>query len=71
MDERMTWNYRVVKYSHDEGYGIHEVYYLGDKFLGMTEHPVGPTGDSVGEIKETLSHMLSALDKDVINYDLR
>lgn len=37
----MSWNYRVVKYANNEGYGLHEVYYdKNDKIEGWTEHPV-------------------------------
>ncbi len=36
----MTWNYRLVEYADDGGFGIHEVYYDGDQATGMTESSI-------------------------------
>lgn len=36
----MTWNYRIVRYPNNEGFGLHEVYYDKDgQSWGMTESP--------------------------------
>ena len=49
----MSWNYRIVRYRNNEGFGLHEVYYDKDGHpWGMTEEPVrfacdaeeGPSG---------------------------
>lgn len=38
----MSWNYRVVRYLHGGGFGLHEVYYRDDGVAyGMTERPCG------------------------------
>lgn len=37
----MTWNYRIVRYPNNEGFGLHEVYYDSDgQPWGMTEDAV-------------------------------
>lgn len=36
----MSWNYRVVRYPNNEGFGLHEVYYDKEgQPWGMTEEP--------------------------------
>ena len=49
----MTWNYRIVRYPKNRGFGLHEVYYDAEgKPWGMTKEPVrfscdaeeGPSG---------------------------
>jgi hypothetical protein len=36
----MTWNYRIVKYLDDQGFGLHEVYYDADGLpWAMTAKP--------------------------------
>ena len=49
----MSWNYRIVRYRNNEGFGLHEVYYDADGMpWGMTEDAVrfvcdaeeGPSG---------------------------
>ena len=36
----MSWNYRVVQYLDNRGYGLHEVYYDDEGFpWGMTAEP--------------------------------
>ena len=38
----MTWNYRIVQYADNSGFGLHEVYYDQDgQPEAMTETPVG------------------------------
>lgn len=36
----MSWNYRIVRYRDNSGFGLHEVYYDKDgEPWGMTEEP--------------------------------
>jgi len=68
----MTWNYRVVKRGHGEDtfYGIYEVYYDEDgKPEYITENPIYPIGDSVKELTEDISYMLTAFGKPILNYE--
>ena len=38
----MSWNYRIVRYLGNEGFGLHEVFYDADgQPWGMSEHPAG------------------------------
>lgn len=38
----MTWNYRIVRYHDDKGFGLHEVYYdEAGQPKSMTASPVG------------------------------
>ena len=37
----MTWNYRIIKYPDENGYGLHEVYYNEDGSPDtMTKDPI-------------------------------
>ena len=43
----MSWNYRVVRYRENKGFGLHEVYYDKDgEPWGMTENPASFTCDA-------------------------
>ena len=66
----MSWTYRVMRkvegkgITHYYSFGIHEVY---SSPKGWTEDPVALVGESVEELRETLKHMLAALDKPVLD----
>ena len=65
----MSWEYRVIrevagKTTHWYTYYIGEVY--TDPF-GMTQEPIAPGGDSLDELRRDLQHMLSALDKPMLD----
>lgn len=56
----MSWNYRIVKYADDSGYGVHEVYYNPDGSpRSMTQEPAVITGDTESEIREATSMMMA------------
>jgi hypothetical protein len=67
----VTWNHRVVRhFSEAEGewLGIHEAFYDGldgEKVL-WTNDPVGVTGGSIAELRETLERMLRCLDAPIL-----
>lgn len=73
----MHWNYRVVRkeYLHIDGsveeyFGIHEVYYEDDNSgMSATENPIAPDGETIDELKSTLTLMLEAFNKPVLDYD--
>ena len=51
----MSWNYRIVQYLDDGGYGLHEVHYNNDgKEESMTNQPAAFVGDSPETIREAL-----------------
>lgn len=55
----MTWNFRLVRHwdrkSASSWYGVHEVFYNDvGRPAGMTENPVGVTGESRAEVEEYL-----------------
>jgi len=64
------WNHRVVKTKDgvDDWYVIHEVFYDKDGNVdGMTKQPVSVGGNTIEELKWTLTKMLESLDKDIID----
>lgn len=69
----MSWNYRVIKRTHDTGetwYQMHEVYYNdAGEITGMTISPIDPAGVTMEELRESLDWMYKALDKPVLDYD--
>lgn len=66
----MTWNYRVMskKTPHGNGYGIVEAYYDegSDEAHSWTEDYVPVHEETLEELRETLTRMLEALDKPVL-----
>ena len=71
----MTWNYRVVKQTHDTHAGdeilfqIHEVYYDDDgNITAMTKDPVPLTSEGVEGLKEVLGQVLGAFDKPILDH---
>ena len=64
----MNWNYRIIKdYDYESYYVIREVYYGKDGTIKYwSDDPIGPTGDTVDELKEDLELMASAFNKPVL-----
>ncbi len=44
----MNWNYRIIKYEDQEGYGLHEIYYEDDRAVSRTENPIIACGNDEG-----------------------
>ena len=50
----MSWNYRIVKYAHGPGFGLHEVHYdENGEAIRMTENPAGFVGDTEKELRDS------------------
>jgi len=61
------WNYRIVKYRNDDGFGLHEVHYNADgRAWAMTEDPVGFVCDADEGMAAIVGMMVLAL-KDAKN----
>ncbi len=54
----MTWNYRIVQYPDNGGYGLHEVHYDDGKASSMTENPAAFVGETVPEVQASLEMAL-------------
>jgi hypothetical protein len=73
----MSWEYRVVKYvttiplgDTDISYAIHSVYYDDNNdIVNISERPQYPMSDDVEGLKWTLSKMMEACNKPVIDYN--
>ena len=75
------WNHRVVKRTFiwlegteneftEDQYGIHEVYYdENGKVFAVTEEAIGPSGETMEELKESLEWITGALECPVLDYD--
>jgi len=64
------WNHRVVKTKdgEDDWYAIHEVFYDKDGNVdGMTKQPVSVGGNTIEELKWTLTKMLESLEYNIID----
>ena len=68
------WNHRVMMtvtpiFHMDDSitYGIHEVYYRGDKVIGWTDTPVEIVEESLKDLKKTLKNMLDACKLPVLD----
>jgi len=62
----MNWDYRVI--NHDGMFTIHEVSYndKGD-ITSISQDPMGPSGDTLEELKDDMEYFLQALDMPVLN----
>lgn len=56
-----NWHYQVMRHP-DGDLAIHE-YYPSEKGDGWTKNPVSVDGDSIGDIEQSLRHMLEDLKK--------
>jgi hypothetical protein len=73
----MSWQYRVVKYvtkiplgDTDISYAIHSVYMdENEDIVNISERPQYPMSDDLEGLKWTLSKMLEACKKPVIDYN--
>ncbi len=70
------WNYRVIKKFYEKAdattFEIHEVYYdKNHKIEGWTESAVGPSGETVSELKEDIEHFVRALQKPTLMEQLK
>ena len=61
----MNWDYRVIK--HDGMFTIHEVYYNDKGYItSISKDPMGPSGDTLEELKDDMKYFLQALDMPVL-----
>jgi hypothetical protein len=73
----MSWSYRVVKYvttiplgDRDITYSIHSVYYdENNDIVNISERPQYPMSDDLEGLKWTLSKMMEACNKPIIDYN--
>ena len=68
------WNHRVIRtitpQTHMDDcitYGIHEVYYRGDKVISWTDTPIEIVEESLKDLKTTLKNMLEACKLPVLD----
>jgi hypothetical protein len=68
------WDHRVMmtvtpRVHMDDAitYGIHEVYYRGDKVISWTDTPVEIVEESLKDLKTTLKNMLEACKLPVLD----
>lgn len=57
----MTWHYQVTKRKLPDGtywFEIREAYREGNEFIGWTENPITPDGESLEEVIKVLNMML-------------
>jgi hypothetical protein len=67
---KMSWNYRIMKsvVMGEELYGIHEVYYdEGGNPNGWTEEPIYLLESSIADLRNVLSRINEAFDKEIID----
>jgi hypothetical protein len=64
------WNHRVLRHKEKSGtwYGVHEVFYDDDNLPDFTtEEAESVVGESVEELRQTLTWMLESLDHPVLD----
>lgn len=66
----MTWNYRIVKTTSEDGdrYAIHEVYYdANGNPTSHTVEPACPIGETLEELQVEMERYQKAMGKPVLN----
>jgi hypothetical protein len=64
----MSWDYRIIE---DNGmFTIHEVHYNDrDEIISVSEEPMGPSGETLEDLKDDLQYFLDALNSPVLRKD--
>ncbi|MEA3285935.1 MAG: hypothetical protein U9Q77_00980 [Candidatus Marinimicrobia bacterium] len=67
----MTWNYRIIRKYFEKtdtiSFQIHEVYYDDkDQIEGWTQSSVGPSGETILELREDIEHFMETMQKPIL-----
>lgn len=63
------WNYRVIRKNGE--FGIHGVYYdENDNIIGYDIEPNVYVGSDLNDLKNTLTLMMEATDKEILDFEL-
>lgn len=69
----MSWNYRIIKTqsaAYLDNFAVHEVYYDDDGLPEMrTEDSVGPSGETMEELRADIRMMMQAFLKPILTDD--
>lgn len=61
----MNWDYRVIE--HHGAFTVHEVHYNDNgAIISISDDPMGPSGETLEELKTDMEYFLLALDKPVL-----
>ncbi len=62
---KISWDYRIIE--HDGAFTVHEAHYneKGD-IISISEEPMGPSGETLGELKDDMEYFLQALNRPVL-----
>ena len=62
---KISWDYRVIE--HDGAFTVHEVHYneRGD-IISFSEDPMGPSGETLEELKADMEYFLQAFNRPVL-----
>ena len=62
---KISWDYRIIE--HDGAFTVHEVHYndKGD-IISISEDPMGPSGETLEELKEDMEYFLQAFNRPVL-----
>ena len=61
----MSWDYRVIE--NNGAFTVHEVHYNDkDGIISISEDPMGPSGETLEELKDDMQYFLQALDSPVL-----
>jgi len=64
----MSWDYRVIE--HNGMFAIHEVHYNdAEDITSISDGPMGPSGETLEELKDDMQYFLRALDMPVLKKD--
>jgi len=62
---KISWDYRIIE--HEGGFTVHEVHYNDrDEIISLSEDPMGPSGETLEELKEDMGYFLQALSRPVL-----
>ncbi len=66
MDER-HWNYRIIRYADNEGFGLHEVHYVNGEVDSWTERPIVVSQSEAGITEQLLTMRVDAKKRQILD----
>ena len=62
---KISWDYRIIE--HDGAFTLHEVHYNErGEIISVSEDPMGPSGETLEELKDDMEYFLQAFNRPVL-----
>jgi hypothetical protein len=66
--EHISWDYRIIE--NNGMFAVYEVHYNErEEIVSVSEDPMGPSGETLKDLKEDMQYFLDALESPVLKKD--